>query len=258
MSSDESLHGRCTQILLLISVPTYLSGRYLLQAPYGRHSRGGWGPTLPSWLSWLLMESPSVFSTLAVFPHGRHSSSPRSLSLLSLFLLHYLHRTFLFPLLHHYHSPRSHSRFPVAVSLLAFSFNSLNSYVQSRSISHFHNHDLDPWFWPRFLLGAAVFVVGMIINISSDSVLLGLKRRGEGYKVPTGGLFEWVSCANYFGEIVEWLGWAIMTWDWAGFGFFVYTCSYLMPRARATHLWYLDKFREEYPQSRKAVIPFLY
>jgi steroid 5-alpha-reductase len=96
----------------------------------------------------------------------------------------------------------------------------------------------------------------MRINMWADTVLLGLKREGGGYKVPRGGWFELVSCPNYFGEMVEWLGWAVMTWSWAGFSFFLFTCSNLVPRACAHHKWYLKKFGEDYPNNRKAVIPF--
>lgn len=109
------------------------------------------------------------------------------------------------------------------------------------------------------MIGLVVFVSGMAVNIWSDSVLVGLKSGGGGgYKVPRGGWFEMVSCPNYFGEILEWLGWAVMTWSWVGFGFFLYTCANLVPRARANHQWYLEKFKEDYPKGRKAVIPFLY
>lgn len=102
-----------------------------------------------------------------------------------------------------------------------------------------------------------LFLVGMWVNLWADRVLVGLKREGGGYKVPRGGLFEMVSCPNYFGEVVEWLGWAVMTWSWVGFGFFLYTCANLVPRARASHKWYLRKF-DDYPKGRKAVVPFLY
>eukprot|EP00252_Welwitschia_mirabilis_P004240 TRINITY_DN14515_c0_g1_i2.p1 TRINITY_DN14515_c0_g1~~TRINITY_DN14515_c0_g1_i2.p1 ORF type:complete len:107 (+),score=1.10 TRINITY_DN14515_c0_g1_i2:167-487(+) len=105
----------------------------------------------------------------------------------------------------------------------------------------------------------------MFINIWADSVLLSLRKdkrsdtlkKGQRYQIPKGGLFEFVSCPNYFGEIVEWLGWAILTWSRAGLGFFVYTVANLGPRAAAHHDWYREKFGSAYPKSRKILIPFL-
>lgn len=142
---------------------------------------------------------------------------------------------------------------------MAFFFNLLNSYLQCRSVSHYADYEEDKWFWWRFSGGLAVFLSGMAVNVKSDLVLVGLKGEGRGgYKIPKGGFFEVVSCPNYFGEIMEWLGWTLMTWSWAGFGFFLYTCANLVPRARANHVWYLEKFGEDYPKRRKAVIPFVY
>ena len=45
-----------------------------------------------------------------------------------------------------------------------------------------------------------VFLGGIGVNIWSDRVLVALKKEGKGYRVPRGGLFELVSCPNYFGE----------------------------------------------------------
>lgn len=61
-----------------------------------------------------------------------------------------------------------------------------------------------------------MFVVGMAINIQSDGILVNLRKasatKGKSeYKIPRGGLFEYISCANYFGEIVEWWGLYIVT-----------------------------------------------
>ena len=61
---------------------------------------------------------------------------------------------------------------------------------------------------------------------------------------------------NHFGEIMEWLGFALMCWNLASLSFVVWTCSNLLPRALHHHKWYLQHFAD-YPKDRKAVIPFL-
>ena len=81
-----------------------------------------------------------------------------------------------------------------------------------------------------------------------------LERRASG-----GGVFRYVSCAIYFGEIVEWGGYALATWSLAGLTFFVCTFCNLGPRARKHHQFYLEHFGEKYAAlKRKAVIPFVW
>ena len=43
-----------------------------ITAPYGRHVRSGWGPTLGNRVGWVLMESPSVVVFALVFFTGPH------------------------------------------------------------------------------------------------------------------------------------------------------------------------------------------
>jgi protein-S-isoprenylcysteine O-methyltransferase Ste14 len=87
--------------------------------------------------------------------------------------------------------------------------------------------------------------------------LFSLRRRGEkGYKIPHGGLYRWISCPNYFGELLEWTGWAIATWSLAGFSFALWTFANLVPRALSNHKWYRQKFAD-YPKNRKAIIPYI-
>lgn len=260
MFSDESFYHYSLISLFLITPPTILPLLFIT-APYGKHNRPGWGPTIPPPLAWFLMESPTIWLTLLLFPHGRNSRTLRALVLMTPFLLHYVHRTLIYPLrlLLRTSGPQiKKSGFPVSVAAMAFAFNTLNAYLQSRWVSEYADLDGDGWFWWRLGAGAAVFGGGLVVNIWADNVLMGLKESGGGYKIPKGGLFEWVSCPNYLGEILEWAGWALMTGSWAGFGFFMYTCANLVPRAAANHKWYLEKFGEDYPKNRKAVIPFVY
>jgi 3-oxo-5-alpha-steroid 4-dehydrogenase 1 len=108
---------------------------------------------------------------------------------------------------------------------------------------------------PTFLLGAALFAGGLIVNRKSDLTLHDLRRVNEsGYEIPQGGLYRWVSSPNYLGEIIEWTGWAIGTWSLAGLSFALWTAANLAPRARSNHVWYQQQF-PDYPDERKALIP---
>jgi 3-oxo-5-alpha-steroid 4-dehydrogenase 1 len=74
-------------------------------------------------------------------------------------------------------------------------------------------------------------------------------------------MFEYVSGANFFGEIVEWSGFAIAGLacdNWLpSFCFAFCTAMNIGPRAIQHHNWYLKKF-DKYPRSRKALIPFIW
>jgi hypothetical protein len=48
-----------------------------------------------------------------------------------------------------------------------------------------------------------------------------------------------------------------MTQSLGGVAFAVFTFANLVPRAVNHRKWYAEKFKEQYPASRKAVIPFL-
>ena len=50
----------------------------------------------------------------------------------------------------------------------------------------------------------------MIINVMSDNKLISLRKEKMGYKIPNGKLFNFVSCPNYLGEIIEWFGFFIL------------------------------------------------
>ncbi|URD97136.1 hypothetical protein MUK42_36024 [Musa troglodytarum] len=252
-------------VSLYVICPLTIASLQFLVAPYGRHAQPGWGPPLPAALAWFLMESPTLWLTLILYPRGRYCSQPIALIILTLYLLHYTNRTVIFPLRLHFSKSKKMKPkdFPLYIALIAFAFNLLNAYLQSRSISHYANYPTtfsNEWWWIclRVAAGMLLFFWGMAVNISSDSVLLRLKSEGGGYKIPRGGWFELVSCPNYMGEMMEWLGWAIMAWSPAALGFFLYTCSNLGPRAKAHLQWYQQKFGDEYPKSRKAFIPFVY
>lgn len=224
-----------------------------ITAPYGRHTRKGWGPAIPQRLAWVLMEAPAVLVWGAIFAFGDHRAEVVPLAMMSIWMLHYVQRTFIFP----FRIRAEGKTTPAFVVLSAIVFNLLNAYVNARWVSHFGSYSTAWLADPRFIAGTAMFVVGFALNLHADTVLLRLRAPGEtGYKVPRGGLYELISCPNYFSEILEWCGWALLTWSLAGTSFALYTIANLAPRAIAHHRWYKEKFAD-YPPERRALVPFV-
>ncbi len=245
------MHRALVYVEMALAAITFVSLRFVT-APYGRHVRAGWGPALPARLGWLLMESPAPLLFFALFALGPHRSGAAPLAFLALWELHYLYRAFVYPFL-----LRGDRRMPVLVAALAVAFNVLNAYVNAPWVAALGDY---PAAWlrdSRFLAGAALFLGGFALNVSSDRDLRRLRAPGEsGYLIPRGGAFELVSCPNYLGEMLEWSGWALATWSLAGLAFALYTAANLGPRALAHHAWYRQRF-PGYPPRRRALIPFV-
>jgi len=244
------------QIILVLSVVFAVGvfiALFFISAPYGRHARRGWGPQLPNWAGWLLMESVSAIVMAVLFVAG---DAPRTLTAYFFLLMweaHYIHRAYIYPFM-----LRGETRkMPVLVVLMAVVFNLGNGYVNGRYLFHFADgRYTTAWLLdPRFIIGVLLFIEGFVINRNADATLRELRKPGEtDYKIPHGGLYEFISCPNYFGEILEWIGWALATWSLPGLTFAIWTFANLAPRARSHHKWYHETF-SEYPANRKALIP---
>ena len=250
--SEAEIHAWAIGLEILLAGVTCLALLFIT-APYGRHQRSGWGPTVPNRVGWILMEMPAVVLFIWIFTQGEHHTEAAPLAFLGLWQLHYIHRVFIFP----FRLRTEGKRMALLIMGFAIVFNTLNAYVNARWISHFGAYGNSWLLDPRFIAGVLVFMLGFGINLKADQILLNLRKPGEtGYKVPRGWLYEYVTCPNYLGEIIEWLGFALATWSLAGFAFALYTAANLGPRALANHRWYRERF-PDYPKRRKALIPFL-
>jgi protein-S-isoprenylcysteine O-methyltransferase Ste14 len=240
--------------MFVLAGVTIIGAHYVI-APYGRHRRPGWGPGVPVRVAWAVMESPSVFLFAACVLIGPRSDQLVSLVLMSLWLSHYAYRAFVYPLRLRTTADR---RMPISVMTMAIVFNLLNSYLNGRSLAAFGPVLDSSWLWSApFILGVAVFLGGIAINRWADGVLAKLRKPGDtGYAIPRGGLYELVSCPNYLGEMLQWLGFALAAWSPAALAFALFTIANLLPRARSHHAWYRATF-PDYPAHRRAVVPFL-
>lgn len=241
----------------LIVLPTL----FFVSAPYGRHYRGNWGPVLQSRIGWLVMEFPAL-AVMPILYVANRASLAGSVSwfFLVVWEIHYVYRDLIYPWL----LRGSRRSFPIVVVLLAMGFNLTNGYV--------NGHALFAGQTPataadllnvHVIAGLAIFLGGLALNIWSDAIIRDLRRdlrenhSGARYGIPRRGLFRFVSSPNYLGEIVEWIGWAILTGTVAGWAFALFTFANLMPRAVANHRWYHVTF-PDYPPERKILIPWVF
>ncbi len=223
-------------------------------APYGRHVRGGWGPRIPNRFGWFAMEIVSLVVFAALFLSGTSPKSAPMWIFFALWVLHYTNRSLIFPWRVH----TTGKSIPLFIVASAACFNIVNA-----GLNGFYLGFLVPAYptaWlndPRFVGGIVFFFLGAAINIWADNRLIALRSNGAtDYSIPRGGLFEFVSCPNHLGEVIQWSGFALMCWNLPALSFAIWTAANLIPRSLSHHRWYRSRFAD-YPAQRKAVIPFL-
>eukprot|EP00842_Homolaphlyctis_polyrhiza_P005256 jgi/Hompol1/5731/HPOL_004676-RA len=289
MTREQAVYDAVVALLLGASPAVWLL-LSLIVAPFGKFTRRGFGPLVAGRWGWLVFESvPLVsFVSAAIAPSSSNSysqsqlqSSPSVLQMLlfAMFTLHYINRGIIYPL----RAPAMASM-PISIVLSGICFNIPNGYANGRFIGLFGAEKLaiastNLSSHPNVFIGLAMFIFGMYVNITSDETLFSMRKelvqmQKEGrssqqirskmqvdptgrYVLPVGGWFGLVSCPHYFGEIVEWLGFAITGWSLPGLAFAIFTAANLIPRAIHQHRWYLDTFGSQYPKERRAVIPWL-
>ena len=232
--------GLCTFTYLIFSTTI---------APYGRHSNSGWGIMIDNRWGWFWMELPALVLMPLIILMSPVEKNGIIVLVLSLWVLHYLYRTILFPI----KLKTKGKKMPIIIVVSAFIFNLFNGFFVGYEIGNISQLE----FGINTIIGLIIFFVGMYINRSSDNKLISLRQENKEYQIPNGGMFKYISCPNHFGEIVECIGFAIIVLNLGSLSFALWTAFNLIPRALNHHNWYINSFKE-YPNDRKAVIPFIF
>ena len=222
-----------------------------IKAPYGRHTSKKWGITINNKIGWILMELPALLICPIYYILQNSNLYTINTIFISLWILHYFNRTIIYPL----RIKTKGKRMPLIIAVSALIFNIINGLINGYYLSNTNYLEINYYI---LLLGLIIFFTGLIINVNSDNKLIGLRLKNEEnkYVIPNGGLFNYISCPNFFGELIEWLGFGIITLNLGSLSFFIWTFINLVPRAISHHKWYKDNFKD-YPKNRKAIIPKL-
>lgn len=239
-------------IWIVIGVITFFAALNF-KAPYGRHTSTKWGPQIDNKWAWFFMEIPAFLIPLYFLLSNLKTINSIHIVILSLFILHYFNRVFIFP----FRIKTTGKKMPLLIAFFALVFNLINGFNIGFYFTEYSTLNQQWFFDIRFILGIIFFFIGMYINHRSDHMLINLRSPGEtAYKIPKGFLFNKISCPNHFGEIVEWIGFAILSWSMPSLAFAIWTMANLIPRSLNHHEWYQQRF-EDYPEERKAVFPYL-
>ncbi|KAI8110233.1 hypothetical protein M9435_001912 [Picochlorum sp. BPE23] len=243
-------------VAAIITLPVLIYGP---TAPYGRYSTTGWGVLIPNKIAWFTQELwslaiPALWLAFFSTPDQlKRLQVPANGLLMIMFMTHYIYRDVIYPF-----RLRGGKPTPFIVWLSAFVFCVYNGYMQTKYL--LDQAPMDAVIGPKWIFGFCLWVSGWLINLQSDNILISLRRKSDKkgvYRIPKGGMFEYVSAANYFGEILEWTGYAIASSSLPGIAFAVFTFANLAPRGWKHHAWYNDYFKTYHRLKRKAVIPFL-
>jgi len=237
-------------LIAVILLPVLLK----VSQPYGRHTKYNWGPMIKNKSGWFIMEFPALL--IPGYFLLLHSELQNKLVFIagSLWILHYVHRSIIFPI----RIKTKGKRMPVIIMMFAILFNTVNGFLNGYWLANFAPHyDNNLLVTVRLIIGITVFFLGFVINKYHDWLLIKLRENsGNGYKIPYGGFFKYVSCPNFLGEIISWLGFFIVTISLPALSFFIWTMANLTTRALDHHRWYRNEF-PAYPQNRSAIFPFI-
>lgn len=229
---------------------------YFVNAGYGMLFDKKWGPPIPNKIAWICMEAPVFIVMLFLWSRSERQFETVPLLFFLFFELHYIQRSFIFPLL-----IKGKSKMPAGIMAMGITFNLLNGYMQGEWIFYLAPEGMYTTDWLYsfpFIAGTILYFTGMGINWHADYVIRHLRKPGDtNHYLPQGGLFNYVTSANYFGELIEWCGFAILTWSASGAVFAWWTFANLVPRANTIYYKYKAMFGKELGK-RKRIIPYIY
>eukprot|EP00756_Hemistasia_phaeocysticola_P057693 Hpha_TRINITY_DN3429_c0_g1::TRINITY_DN3429_c0_g1_i1::g.32571::m.32571/K12343/SRD5A1; 3-oxo-5-alpha-steroid 4-dehydrogenase 1 len=264
------------ELALVLSTALGVKGK----APYGKFANRSLGSVqLDPRVGWWLMELPATLSFVYTFfkpdpkeaadeeerkKTGRGPSKKMQMLLAALWLIHYGNRGWFFPLSIRT-APGTKANFSRGNAIVGAVFTAMHAYLNARMFRTHGKHLNDDWFKdPRFKIGLVLYELGFWITVHSEKVMRNLRPASAAamaaaprYKIPTGGLFRLVTNPHYFGELLAWLGFAILTWSIPGAAVLLISSLNLVPRSFQNHEWYLKKFPEYAKLGRNVLIPYL-
>ena len=219
-----------------------------LRLPYSKFGTGG-GVNSRAGLT--LAYATPICVYIVLWIEGGAPQTPYHLIVLAAFLFHFIRRILEILFVNSYSRPT----LLCALVTIAFLYGGA-----ATSCAFFQVHTLgQPTSNSIFMLGVLVFAVGELLNGYHHRLLARLRAPGvRTYGVPRGGLFGWVASPHYLGEILSFVGYAMMSDLLPVWGNALVVSGYLALRANTTLKWYQREMPLRIPLGWRRLVPLAY
>ena len=236
-------------IWCLLALPVLaagLSGRDAV----GRLGGEGIGRRIDARTGWFVIELLALATFPAIYLMSGNLHLVGNIAL-ALWLAHYAHRTLLWPWL----VQKADATVSLAMVAAGAGFNLLAGALLGWFMGYAADY-VDAWLLdPRFIAGLGLMIGGAALNVWADYYVLHLRKTSSERRVmPEGGAFKVMACPNLAGEIIEWIGFALLTWSLPGVAFALWTIANLVPRAIWRRNWYRETF-SGFAGTKAALVP---
>lgn len=249
MSQIPSLMTIVCAVWALGAIPTLIVG-LLRWDPVGRLGTRGLGSQMNARWGWFIYELPALLTYPVIYLVVGNHHLVGDVAL-ALWLLHYGHRGLIWCWL----IPNRDGKVSMSLLMSSISFNLINGSLLGWYMAYAADYPAQWLLDPRAIVGILLFIVGAKLNVWSDYRMRRLRRESPVDRVvPSGGPFNYMCCPNLTGEIIEWIGFALLTWCLPGFAFALWTIANLVPRALWRRDWYRKNFAT-FPKNRAALLP---
>lgn len=217
---------------------------------YGKFAIGvEFGVSVPSRMGMTLLYFPSMCLGIAFHFHSQGSLA----CLLS--IIHFAKRVAECLFLHNYSGTM-----PLATSLFtSFGYLSLTFCLCYYSADRILAPD-NTYSTKTAAFSIVLFVIGISGNFYHHCILATLRTNDDKtYKVPQGGLFQYVTAPHYLFEVIGWFGMTYAAQHAMATFIAVDMLIYLADRAEGQTKWYLSHshLKDKYPRNRKHLIPLI-
>ena len=230
------------------------------------------GYSISSQLGMTILYAPAFLFALLIATDSTTGGHPRVYVTSILMTIHFFKRTLECNFLHRYSgtmpliSSITISCFYCLLAFCCIHYSQASALVHDPKVVTANNAEFEQHLdkiMSTMFVGLVLFVIGQVGNLYHHYLLATL-RSGDivmtRYKVPTGGLFSnfgGAAAPHYLFELISWYGVVIVTKHINILLFAIGMTAYLLDRAAAQNEWNKEKLKDDYPTTRKNMIPYL-